>query len=562
MLKYVIIIKEKGDYMIYQALYRKYRPKTFNDVYGQEIIVQTLKNMIISNKLTHAYLFVGPRGTGKTSIAKIFAKTINCENHEDGCSCEKCEICKASNSNENIDIIEMDAASNNGVDEIRDIRTHVTLLPTISKYKVYIVDEVHMLTASAFNALLKTLEEPPKHVIFILATTEPQKVPLTILSRCQMFEFKPVPSSKISENLKNICKKEKIKIDDDALEKVVEYSNGGMRDAIGLLDQASAYSNDEIKLNDVVLLNGRLNIKDVDSFFDLIYTNRTEDLFNFSDNLEIDGKNYISVCEDFIKYLRNNLIDYQINESNSVVKQFGKDNIIKMIFTITEYISQMKISNDKKIYFDLLIIKLLDIFDKKEDNVPRGTSNKVEKVEEKQESPKKENKKEEKEDEENNVPRGTLEDNPTYKLLDELMNARINNILMAADKESIEEYKKKLLSDTEQYNLDELRFKNILSDCEIKAGSPEGVVIVTSDDNIKYEMYDNFDAIEKCVKDKLGKKVKLCIYEEQLWISTSEIYRKKRKNKEKIDAIDEKEILNKLKSQNKSEFDDLLEIGE
>ena len=186
---------------MYQALYRKYRPKDFDSVVGQNAIVKTLKNQIKTNRLTHAYLFVGPRGTGKTSIAKIFAKTINCENHEDGCSCEKCEICKASNSNENIDIIEMDAASNNGVDEIRDIRTHVTLLPTISKYKVYIVDEVHMLTASAFNALLKTLEEPPKHVIFILATTEPQKVPLTIMSRCQSFEFKSIPVNLMKEKM-------------------------------------------------------------------------------------------------------------------------------------------------------------------------------------------------------------------------------------------------------------------------------------------------------------------------------------------------------------------------
>ena len=562
MLKYVIIIKEKGDYMIYQALYRKYRPKTFNDVYGQEIIVQTLKNMIVSNKLTHAYLFVGPRGTGKTSIAKIFAKTINCENPENGCSCEKCEICKASNSNENIDIIEMDAASNYGVEEIRDIRSHVTLLPTMSKYKVYIVDEVHMLTPSAFNALLKTLEEPPKHVIFILATTEPQKVPLTILSRCQMFEFKPVPSSKISDNLKNICKKEKIKIDDDALEKVVEYSNGGMRDAIGLLDQASAYSNGEIKLNDVVLLNGRLSIKDVDNFFDLLFESKTEELFNFSDNLEVDGKNYIAVCEDFIKYLRNNLIDYQINDSNSVVKQFGKDNIIKMIFTITEYISQMKISNDKKIYFDLLIIKLLDIFDKKVGYVPRGTSNKEEKVVEKESNVPRGTSEEKKVEVESNVPRGTLEDNPTYKTLDELMNARINNILPEADKNSFNEYKKILLSDGEQYNLDELRFKNILSDCEIKACSPDGIVIVISDDSIKYEMYDNFDQIEKIIKEKLGKKVRLCIYDEQNWVNTSEIYRKKIRNKEKIDKIDEKEILDKFKSQDKGDFDDLLEIGE
>ncbi len=545
MLKYVIIIKEKGDNMIYQALYRKYRPKTFDDVCGQEIIVKTLKNMIINNQLTHAYLFVGPRGTGKTSIAKIFAKTINCESPVDGCSCEKCSICKASNSNENIDIIEMDAASNNGVDEIRDIRSHVTLLPTISKYKIYIIDEVHMLSMGAFNALLKTLEEPPKHVIFILATTEPQKVPLTILSRCQMYEFKPISYNLIEENLKNICKKEKIKISDDALAKLAEYSNGGMRDAIGLLDQLNAYSSGDIKLEDVILINGRLDESKIKEFFLLIKDTKTEELFKLSDSIDSEGKNYISICEDLIKYLRNNLIDYQINSSNDVVKSIGKDNITKMIFIITEYISQMKISNDKKIYFDLLIIKLLDIFDKKEDNVPRETSE--------------ETKKETKED---NVPRGTLEDNPLYKQYDELMNIRINNILIEADKKSPVEYKKVLYSDSEDYNLDELKFKNILSDCEIKAASADGVVIVTFDDTIKYEMYDNFSLIEKCINDKLGKTIKVCIYNDRDWNKTSEEYRTRLRNKEKIEKIDENDILNRINDQNKSEFDDLLEIGE
>lgn len=223
--------------MKYQALYRKYRPKTFDDVCGQQIVVQTLKNVIKNNKLTHAYLFIGPRGTGKTSIAKIFAKTINCLEPHDGISCEKCDMCVSNNTNENVDIIEMDAASNNGVDEIREIRNHITLLPTVSKYKIYIIDEVHMLTQGAFNALLKTLEEPPEHIIFVLATTEPQKIPLTIMSRCQSFEFKPISTSIIKDRLKYISEKENIKIDDESLDLIAEESNGGLRDAVSMLDQ-------------------------------------------------------------------------------------------------------------------------------------------------------------------------------------------------------------------------------------------------------------------------------------------------------------------------------------
>ena len=272
--------------MVYQALYRKYRPKTFNDVCGQKVVVHTLKNTITNNQLTHAYLFIGPRGTGKTSIAKIFAKTINCEHTIDGNSCEECEICNLSNNNENIDIIEMDAASNNGVDEIREIKNHVTLMPTFSKYKVYIIDEVHMLSAGAFNALLKTLEEPPRHVIFILATTEPQKVPLTIMSRCQSFEFKSIPVNLMKEKIKYICEQENIKISDDALELICIDSNGGLRDGIGLLDQLNSYTNGDIKKEDVLLLNGRVNNDDINLFIDSIYNNEINNAFDFSDKIE------------------------------------------------------------------------------------------------------------------------------------------------------------------------------------------------------------------------------------------------------------------------------------
>ena len=223
--------------MNYKALYRKYRPSLFNEIVGQDHIVKILKNSIIKNKIGHAYLFSGPRGTGKTSTAKIFASTINCLQPVDGEKCGKCAICKLE---ENVDIIEIDAASNNGVDEIREIRQNAKLMPNNSKYKVYIIDEVHMLSIGAFNALLKTLEEPPLHVIFILATTEFQKVPLTIVSRCQKFQFKKLTNNDIEKKLHEIVEKENINITDDALTLIAEISDGGLRDAINLLDQASS----------------------------------------------------------------------------------------------------------------------------------------------------------------------------------------------------------------------------------------------------------------------------------------------------------------------------------
>lgn len=545
--------------MKYQALYRKYRPKTFDDVYGQQIVVQTLKNVIKNNKLTHAYLFVGPRGTGKTSIAKIFAKTINCLHPEDGLSCEKCDICISNNSNENVDIIEMDAASNNGIDEIREIRNHITLLPTVSKYKIYIIDEVHMLTTGAFNALLKTLEEPPEHIIFILATTEPHKIPLTIMSRCQSFEFKPIPVATIKERLKYICAQENINIDDKSLNLIAEESNGGLRDAVSMLDQLNAYADGNIKYEDVLLLNGRINDNEIEKFMTEMVNDDLNSVFTKIESWQEEGKNFIYICEDFIRFLRNELIKFKLENNSNIVNLIGENKTIEVIMILNKISNDMKISKDKKVLFDVTIINITNILKNKQMFENDTYTSKNIKIENK--TPEKVEIKEEK-PQTMEVP---IKETKNYTLYDELMNIRLNNTLSIADKKSKIEYEnavENLKNDISDLN--KLKIINLLDDTKITAGSKDGIILTTDSDNILHDLYDNMELLEESLESLLGKKVKVCILLDELWNKKRIIYVEKIKNKEKIDIIDEEDILNKIKSLNtgeKSEFDDLLEIG-
>ncbi len=337
---------------MYQALYRKYRPKTFNEVVGQDVIVKTLKNEITRNKINHAYLFAGPRGCGKTSIAKLFARVINCENPIDFNPCNSCVSCLQT---QNTDIIEIDAASNNGVDEIREIRNKVNLVPSTGKYKIYIIDEVHMLTTGAFNALLKTLEEPPSHAIFILATTDPHKIPTTILSRCQRFDFKKVKEDVIVKRLSFIAESEQIEIEDAALKEIAFIADGGMRDAISILDQAVAYSTDVITLKDINDIVGTISNSKIDEFINNLIENKINDMLMFSSECNDSGKNMIKVAEKIMYQLKNILIEQIKKEENNI--GLSKEKIIYLIKELNETISSMKKSNDPKLLFDLFIIK-------------------------------------------------------------------------------------------------------------------------------------------------------------------------------------------------------------
>ena len=348
---------------MYQALYRKYRPLYFSDVVGQDMIVKTLKNSIINESFGHAYMFNGSRGTGKTTVSKIFARSVNCLNPKEGEACGKCENCKNAFEKECVDIIEIDAASNNGVDEIRKIIDNINLVPSKLKYKVYIIDEVHMLSIGAFNALLKTLEEPPEHVIFILATTDPQKVPSTIISRCQCFNFNRLADETIVEQLKKVAKKEKIKVDNEVLNEIAYFSNGGMRDSLGYLDQLRAYTDDNITLSDFYDLNGLISNKDLAELVTNILDSNIEKVLSSLNNFNILGKNLIQIIYQLSEYIRNTIVDYYTNKENKI--DIGK--YINLNYYLTKNFVDIKRVDNPKLFIEMLLIKYVN--DNNEENV-------------------------------------------------------------------------------------------------------------------------------------------------------------------------------------------------
>ena len=574
--------------MAYQTLYRKYRPKTFELVYGQDVIVKTLKNVIKNDKLSHAYLFTGPRGTGKTSSAKLFAKAINCLNNKDGDACNECENCKSFNNNSNPDIIEIDAASNNGVDEIREIKNKVSLVPSMSKYKVYIIDEVHMLSIGAFNALLKTLEEPPEYIIFILATTEPQKIPATIISRCQRFDFKSISHDKMKQCLENIISKENITIDDGAIEEIINNSKGGMRDAIGLLDQASAFCNNNITANDIEELSGNISIKQIRTFLLNIMQKEYNVIFDSISNYSSNGKDFALICEKIINYIREGILykkkintDKILDEDKNIFDKLSDTDLYDLIDYLSDTLVKVKNSYQKELTFEVQMIQMIDkIFNKESNvsseisineikventNVPRETS--INEIKAENINVPRETSINEIKAENINVPRETLKiENKTDSVIEELKNVRINNILRNATKQNIT-FIKDLWSNINEYLINE-KYKMVagmLVNATPVAASKKGIIITLPLESSISRIEKEYDNSKELLNEIYNENYKVVYISEQYWKKVRPKFVEKAKNGE-LQIIDESEVLDKLKKINDKnlveEFNELIEMEE
>ena len=355
--------------MAYVALYRKFRPKTFDEVIGQEHIIQTLKNQVKNGRIGHAYLFSGGRGSGKTSTAKILARAVNCEHPINGEPCNKCEICRQALEGSLVDITEMDAASNNGVDNIRDIREEVEFIPTSAKYRVYIIDEVHMLSTGAFNALLKTLEEPPAHVIFILATTEPQKLPTTILSRCQRFDFKRISIDNIIKRLKMICDENNTNIEENALRVIAVLADGAMRDAISILDRCIAEGQELITESMIKDLVGIPKFDYLTSMINGLIESDVDKILETSETIISDGKDLSLFVWELIKLARDLLFlkscktidtynEKEVDVLNELALKVNQNRLIEIIDELSRLGNSMKWTNEQEIIFEAGLIRL------------------------------------------------------------------------------------------------------------------------------------------------------------------------------------------------------------
>ena len=533
--------------MEYLALYRKYRPIRFSDISGQDNIVKIIHNSIVNNKISHAYLLCGPRGTGKTTMAKLIARMVNCENLIDGEPCGKCNSCLSINNNSNDDIIEMDAASNNGVDEIREIRDKVNLVPSISKYKVYIIDEVHMLSTGAFNALLKTLEEPPKHVIFILATTEEQKIPLTIASRCQKYNFTKLTVDNIVKRLKEIVMAEKLTVNDEVLTEIARFSDGGMRDAINMLDQLVSSVSGEITINNVYEINGILSFTDICDFLIMLSDGNLSNILNFVDKMESGGKDLVKLLEEMLLIIKDVLIFK--NCPDLIVDNLKKPNIQKLgdlynedfiyyfINSVDELIGKIKFSSHPTVLVQVFFVNLVNYYKNLNDKLgnkiisgkyfPEIIEEKNQTIEDKNYFPGNNDEKKSK----------TVENN---KLSEDVKKIRINNALAMADKKFLLNLKK-IWNSVGEYLLDKNFgvIAGLLNDT-IPVVASEEVLILVSENNSVISRLNEFNAdVSLFLKKFFNLEYKVAVINNVEWDNEKKKFVENKKNNIKYRVISE-----------------------
>ena len=533
--------------MEYLALYRKYRPIRFSDISGQDNIVKIIHNSIVNNKISHAYLLCGPRGTGKTTMAKLIARMVNCENLIDGEPCGKCNSCLSINNNSNDDIIEMDAASNNGVDEIREIRDKVNLVPSISKYKVYIIDEVHMLSTGAFNALLKTLEEPPKHVIFILATTEEQKIPLTIASRCQKYNFTKLTVDNIVKRLKEIVMAEKLTVNDEVLTEIARFSDGGMRDAINMLDQLVSSVSGEITINNVYEINGILSFTDICDFLIMLSDGNLSNILNFVDKMESGGKDLVKLLEEMLLIIKDVLIFK--NCPDLIVDNLKKPNIQKLgdlyneefiyyfVNSVDELIGKIKFSSHPTVLVQVFFVNLVNYYKNLNDKLgnkiisgkyfPEIIEEKNQTIEDKNYFPGNNDEKKSK----------TVENN---KLSDDVKKIRINNALAMADKKFLLNLKK-IWNSVGEYLLDKNFgvIAGLLNDT-IPVVASEDVLVLVSENNSVISRLNEFNGdVSLFLKKFFNLEYKVAVINNVEWDNEKKKFVENKKNNIKYRVISE-----------------------